>query len=149
MTGAYPSDRGLIHVCHGLDLHEHPRVDERSDLHHRRHRCERAEAIAVRAADLVGAGDVGDVHPRLYDLTHPGTRARERRLDRVERDLDLAGGVAGRTHDPVLIDRRRPGDEDEVAGPDRAAVAEATLPRSARAEALDTLHLVAEMPSAR
>ena len=102
-----------------LDLDEHPRVDERGDRHHRRDRRVVGEALAVDAADLLGTAHVGDEHPRPHDLVHPRARQRQRRLDAVEHERRLGGGVADPVHDAVLVDRGRPRHEHDVARPHR------------------------------
>jgi len=81
-------------VRDGLDLDEHPRVEERLHLDHRRHRRVFAEALAVGSADLLGAADVRHEHPRLDDLFEPRAGLRQRPLDAIDHDVHLPAGVA-------------------------------------------------------
>ena len=59
-----------------LDLDKHPGVDETLDPDHGHQRADVAKDIAVGAADLLGAGDVGDVDAGLDDVAQ-----RRRRRD--------------------------------------------------------------------
>src|SRR4051812_35828140 len=57
------ADSGIRYVGRGLDLDEHPRVQEGADPIHRGHRADVAEHLPVRAAEVLPARDVSDEQP--------------------------------------------------------------------------------------
>ena len=75
-----------------------------------------AEDLAVGAADLLGAGDVGDVDAGLDHVGEAGAGAAELVLDLAE-DLDrlVVGRVA--EDDAVGVDRGGATDDHEAVGP--------------------------------
>ena len=91
-----------------LDLDQHRRIDEPRDLDHRARGPDRAEDLAVRAADRLPLRDVGHVDARAHDVADAGARLRERRGDVGERLARLRVRVAVPDDLAVGAGRRRP-----------------------------------------
>src|SRR5947209_20414533 len=68
-------------VRHDLDLHKHPRVDQRADLHHRHQSSHLAEQLPVSSTDLLGTGDVSHVHAGLNHGAEPNASSGRLALD--------------------------------------------------------------------
>jgi hypothetical protein len=128
VVGVVASMQPLADQRDGFDLDEHPGVDEAIDADHRHQGTNISEHLAVGSADLLVAGDVGDVDPNLDDVTDAGSGAAELVLDLAE---DLDGLLVGRfaDHIAVWVHRRGAADEDELARPGDAREAESALKR--------------------
>src|SRR5215467_10085593 len=67
-----------------LDLDQHRGIDEGLHLHHRGRRRARGEELAVRAAVVLPARDVGDEHARSHDAGPVGAELLQRALDELQ-----------------------------------------------------------------
>src|SRR3954453_13459629 len=121
-------------VCLGFDLHQMVRVDERGDLHHRRHRADLGEDLTMGRADRLPVGDVDEEDPRPHDLLEGCTGLAESAADDPQDHACLLAGVADTDH--LAADGGgRSGNVHVVAGTRHAAVPDDALPGPAGAPA--------------
>src|SRR5450759_2419135 len=122
----------LTDPCFGLHLDEHLLIQESGHQDHGRRRTHLGEPLTMHPANGLTVGPVDHVYASLDDITQGATKGR----DGFERMLH------GHTHLPASVtcvsdgavhDCRAAGDDDAVAGADRARVAEGVLPRTTTA----------------
>src|SRR5438128_9739027 len=125
-----------------LDLDQHRRVDQRLHLDHGGGRRARGEELAVGAAELLPAGNVGDEHARAHDAGSIGAELAQRTFDQFQAPAGLRVGVSGRVHAlSRFVHRSRAGHVDVLAGAHRPAVADDRFPPGFGEDALE-LHRI-------
>src|ERR1022692_334114 len=117
-------------VGDGLDLDQHPRVDQGRYPDHGRGRHDVAERGAVGPPVLLPARDVGDEHPGPHHIGEGEAEFRQGVADVADRLSGLCVGVA-LVHELRARHRRAAGHEYEVTRGHRPAVPDHRLPRGA------------------
>ena len=131
----------------GLDLDQHARVDQAADLDHRGRRADVGEDLAVGAADLLPAGDVGDVHARAHHVVQARADALERRRDVGDRAAPSARRVAPAATTPCSSTAVQPATHTCGARAHDARVADDRLPGAGGARSQALSPSVAEVPA--
>src|SRR3954469_19360252 len=94
-----------VGVC--LDFDQHVGVNQLGDLHHRRRRTDRPEALTVGAPHVLPAQDVRNVNPRADHLLKRGASLFQRGFDVAKRLHGLAVDIPDRDYPSVGVGRGR------------------------------------------